>query len=100
MPIPEAAAEPGLARALDTDPDLGRRVWEFPERIDASTLLEEKMRCIELASTRLFKATAMHEMMSGGMGGMMWGMGLVGLIVLVLVVLGIAALVKFLFSKG
>jgi hypothetical protein len=39
----------------------------------------------------------MHEMMSGGM---MWGMGLVGLLVLVLVVLGIAALVKFLFSKG
>ena len=28
----------------------------------------------------------MHEMMSGGMGGMMWGMGLVGLIVLVLAV--------------
>jgi hypothetical protein len=42
----------------------------------------------------------MHEMMSGGMGSMMWGMGLVGLLVLVLVVLGIAALVKFLFSKG
>jgi hypothetical protein len=33
----------------------------------------------------------MHEMMSGGMGG---------LIVLVLVVPGIAALIKFLFSKG
>lgn len=42
----------------------------------------------------------MHEMMSGGMGGMMWGMGLVGLIVLVLVVLGIAALVKFLCRKA
>jgi hypothetical protein len=42
----------------------------------------------------------MHEMMSGGMGGMRWGMGLVGLFILVLVVLGIAALVKFLFSKG
>ncbi len=40
---------------------------------------------------------AMHDMMSGGM---MWGMGLVGLLVLVLVVLGIAALVKFLFSRG
>jgi hypothetical protein len=39
----------------------------------------------------------MHDMMSGGM---MWGMGLIGLLVLVLVVLGIAALVKFLFSKG
>jgi hypothetical protein len=47
------------------------------------------------------EVTAMHDMMSGGMmGGMMWGMGLVGLLVLVLVVLGIAALVKFLFSKG
>jgi hypothetical protein len=42
----------------------------------------------------------MHEMMSGGMGGMMWGTGLVGLLILVLVVLGIAALVRFLFSKG
>jgi hypothetical protein len=42
----------------------------------------------------------MHEMMSDGMGGMMWGMGLVGLMVLVLVVLGIAALVKFVLSRG
>jgi hypothetical protein len=39
----------------------------------------------------------MYDMMGGGM---MWGMGLIGLLVLVLVVLGIAALVKFLFSKG
>jgi len=38
----------------------------------------------------------MQDMMSGGM---MWGMGLFGLLVLVLVVLGIAALLKFLFSK-
>lgn len=36
----------------------------------------------------------MHDMMSGGMTGMMWGMGLVGLIV---AVLAIAALVKYLF---
>jgi len=35
-----------------------------------------------------------HDMMSGGMTGMMWGMGLVGLIV---AVLAIAALVKYLF---
>ena len=40
-------------------------------------------------------------MMNGQiMGGMMWGMGLVGLLVLVLVALGIAALIKFLLSKG
>jgi hypothetical protein len=39
----------------------------------------------------------MRDMMSSGM---MWGMGLLGLLVLALVVLGIAALIKFLFSKG
>jgi hypothetical protein len=39
----------------------------------------------------------MHDMMSSGM---MWGMGLFGVLVLVLVVLGIAALLKFLFSKN
>ena len=40
-------------------------------------------------------------MMSGGMtDGMMWGMGLIGLLVLILIVLGIAALVKFLFSRN
>lgn len=38
-----------------------------------------------------------HDMMSGGMTGMMWGMGVVGLIVAVLVVLALAALVKYLF---
>jgi hypothetical protein len=32
-------------------------------------------------------------------GGMMWGMGLVWLLLLVLLVLGIAALVKYLFSR-
>ena len=32
--------------------------------------------------------------------GMMWGMGLIGLLVLILIVLGIAALVKFLFSRN
>jgi hypothetical protein len=41
-----------------------------------------------------------HDMMSGGaMGGMMWGMGVIGLLVLILIVFGIAALVKYLFSK-
>lgn len=40
----------------------------------------------------------MRNMMSGEMGGMMWGMGLIGFLVLVLIVLGIAALVKHLFS--
>jgi hypothetical protein len=72
----------------------------------------ENARCIEICEQALLtiptgavrrliqKVNAMHEMMSGGMGGMMWGMGLVGLLVLVLVVLGIAALVKFLLSKG
>ena len=34
-----------------------------------------------------------------GMTDMGWGMGLIGLLVLVLLVLGIAALVKYLFSK-
>jgi hypothetical protein len=42
----------------------------------------------------------MHDMMSGGMGGMMWGMGLFGLLVLALIVLGVAALVKYLFFSG
>lgn len=39
----------------------------------------------------------MHDMMGGGMAGMMWGMGLVGLIVVVFVALALAALVKYLF---
>ena len=34
------------------------------------------------------------------MSGMGWGMGLLCLLVLVLVLLGIAALVKYLFTKG
>lgn len=38
--------------------------------------------------------------MMDGFGGMGWGMGLIGILVLVLVVLGIAALVKYLASKG
>lgn len=37
-------------------------------------------------------------MMSDGMGGMMWGMGLVGLLVLIVLVLGIAALIKYLLA--
>ena len=37
----------------------------------------------------------MHDMM----GGMGWGMGLFGLLVLLLLVLGVAALVKYLFSR-
>ena len=39
----------------------------------------------------------MHD--GGMMGGMMWGMGLVWLLLLILLVLGIAALVKYLFSR-
>jgi len=42
----------------------------------------------------------MHDMMSGGTGGMMWGMGLFGLVVLALIVLGVAALVKYIFFGG
>lgn len=38
-------------------------------------------------------------MMSDGMGGMMWGMGLVGLLVLIILVLGIAALIKYLLAR-
>lgn len=41
----------------------------------------------------------MHGMMDG-MAGMMWGMGLMWLLVIVLLVLGIAALAKYLFSRG
>jgi tellurite resistance protein TehA-like permease len=40
----------------------------------------------------------MHGMMSGGMGAMMWGMGLLWLLVAVILVLGAAALLKYLFS--
>jgi hypothetical protein len=40
----------------------------------------------------------MHD--GGGMmGGMMWGMGLLGLLLIILLVLGIAALVKYLFTR-
>lgn len=38
-------------------------------------------------------------MMSDGMGGVMWGMGLVGLLVLIVLVLGIAALIKYLLAS-
>jgi hypothetical protein len=38
----------------------------------------------------------MHDMLGGGMGGMMWGMGLIALLVVVALVLGIAALAKYL----
>ena len=39
----------------------------------------------------------MHDMMIGGMTGMIWGMGITGLVVVVLIVLATAALVKYLF---
>ena len=39
----------------------------------------------------------MHD--GGMMGGMMWGMGLVWLLVIILLVLGVAALLKYLFSR-
>jgi hypothetical protein len=39
----------------------------------------------------------MHDMMSSPMG---WGMGAACLLILVLVVLGIAALIKYLFSRS
>ncbi len=35
----------------------------------------------------------------GQSNGMMWGMGFFGLLLLIFLVLGIAALVKYLFSK-
>ena len=41
----------------------------------------------------------MHGMMDG-MAGMMWGMGLVWLLVIVLLALGIAALLRYLLSRG
>ena len=40
----------------------------------------------------------MAECCGGGMGTMMWGMGLLGLLVLILLVLAAAALVKYLLS--
>jgi hypothetical protein len=39
----------------------------------------------------------MHD--GGMMGGMMWGMGVAWLLVIVLLALGIAALLKYLFSR-
>ena len=39
----------------------------------------------------------MHEMMGGGMGWMMGGMGLIGLLASIALVLLVAALVKYLF---
>ncbi len=36
-------------------------------------------------------------MMGGGMGAMMWGMGLLWLLVAAILVLGVAALLKYLF---
>ena len=39
-------------------------------------------------------------MMSDGMNGMMWGMGIVGVLILVVLVLSIAALVKYLVSRN
>jgi hypothetical protein len=40
----------------------------------------------------------MHDMI-GGMGAMMWGMGLFGFVALVVALLAIAALVKYLFFR-
>jgi hypothetical protein len=40
----------------------------------------------------------MHD--SGMMDGMMWGMGLVWLLLIILLALGVAALLKYLFSRG
>jgi type IV secretory pathway VirB2 component (pilin) len=40
----------------------------------------------------------MRDMMDGGMGWMMTGMGLIGLLVVIVLVLGAAALVKYLVS--
>jgi tellurite resistance protein TehA-like permease len=39
-------------------------------------------------------------MMDGGMGGMMWGMGLLWLLVIIVLVLAAAALVKYLFFSN
>jgi hypothetical protein len=38
--------------------------------------------------------------MQGMMDGMMWGMGLVWLLIIALLALGIAALLKYLLSRG
>ena len=38
-------------------------------------------------------------MMGGGMNGMMWATDILGLLLLAALVLGIAALVKYLFSR-
>lgn len=40
----------------------------------------------------------MHDMMNT-MGGMGWGMGPLGLLVILILVLGVAALLKYLFSR-
>jgi len=40
----------------------------------------------------------MNGMTNGGMGTMMWGMGLLWLLAAVILVLGVAALLKYLFS--
>ncbi len=41
----------------------------------------------------------MHEMMNGGMSGMMWGMGAVGVLAVIVLVLVGAALVKYIFFR-
>jgi hypothetical protein len=41
----------------------------------------------------------MHDMMSSGMGPMMWGMGLLWILLIVVLVLAAAALVKYLISS-
>jgi hypothetical protein len=55
---------------------------------------------IELgASDGYERKNTVHDMMAGGAGGMMWGMGIGGLLVITLLVLGIAALIKYLFRS-
>jgi len=41
----------------------------------------------------------MHEMMSSGMGPMLWGMGALWLLTVIVLVLGAAALIKYLFLR-
>ena len=41
----------------------------------------------------------MHEMMNGGMGGMMWGMGAIGVLAIAVLILVGAALIKYIFFR-
>ena len=53
----------------------------------------------EIAKEYRMTRCPMMTMMDGGMGWMMGGMALVALLVVILLVLGIAALVKYLFTR-